>query len=66
MTGQVYYNTGDNTLVCTHCETCTRVWVPPVTQLRSREVCVRPACMSEIDVPGASYTERICCDPGSC
>jgi len=52
--------------VRTQCETCTRVWVPAVTQLKSCEVCVRPACTKEIDVPGVYRTETVCCDPGNC
>ena len=52
--------------VRTQCETCTRVWVPPVTQLKTCEVCVRPACTQEIDVPGVYRTETVCCDPGNC
>ena len=59
VTTPAQYQTVSET-VCSQCAGCRRLWVPPVTETRYREVCVTPACSCEVDVPGVTRTVRTC------
>ena len=59
VTTPAQYKTVSET-VCSQCAGCRRLWVPPVTETRFREVCVTPACSCEVDVPGVTRTVRTC------
>ena len=59
----------------TECPRCTQVWVPPVKQIRMRDVCVKPPCTCEVDLPAVKRTETYCVEvcpahdevvPGDC
>ena len=63
--------------VCTCPESCRKEWVPPVTEQRPKQVCVKEACCHEICEPAQYKTEtecvevcpartewqRVCCTP---
>jgi len=48
--------------VTTVCAGVDRVWMPPVTEIRLRRVCVRPATQDVIRTPGATRTDVICAE----
>lgn len=48
--------------VTTVCAGVDRVWVPPVTEIRLRRVCIAPATESVICTPGATRTDVICAE----
>ena len=48
--------------VTTACASVDRVWVPPVTEIRLRRVCVRPASEEVISTPGATRMDVMCAE----
>jgi len=46
--------------VTTQCAQSQCVWVPPVFENHTREVCVCPPCAQEIDVPGVYRSQPYC------
>jgi hypothetical protein len=48
--------------VMTTCPSTQSVWTPPGMETKLREVCVRPPCTQEIEVPGVYRTETYCCE----
>lgn len=63
--------------VCTCPESCRKEWVPPVTEQRKKQVCVKEACSHEVCEPAQYDTQtecvevcpartewqRVCCSP---